>query len=130
MVLLGSGESVDWGIAGKKELVVTTEMKNVEELTFESATVASLGGVLRFLSGSGLPVADVEARIDAFTLAKSKGHLVGTVGLELYGELALLRTLFVAAHHRSIGIGAALAQSAESRAAIGGVRELYLLTTG
>lgn len=104
--------------------------RNVEDLTFESATLASLGAVLRFLSGSGLPIADVEAHINAFTLAKSGGDLVGTVGLELHGEHALLRSLFVAPTHRSKGIGAALAEHAESRAEVEGVRELYLLTTG
>jgi len=116
--------------ATEREFLVTTEMKNVEDLTFESATVASLAAVLRFLSGSGLPVADVEAHIGAFTLAKSQGHLVGTVGLEPYSELALLRSLFVAPTHRSKGIAAALVQSVEARAAAEGVRSLYLLTTG
>lgn len=111
-------------------LVVAHELKNVENLTFEPASVASLDAVLRLLSNSGLPVADVEAHIDAFTLARSEGHLVGIVGLELHGELGLLRSLFVAPAHRSKGIGAALVQSVQLRAATKGVRELYLLTTG
>jgi amino-acid N-acetyltransferase len=114
----------------REMLVVAHELKNVEDVTFETATVASLDAVLRLLSNSGLPVADVEVHIDAFTLARSEGQLVGTVGLEMYGEIALLRSLFVAPTHRSKGIGAVLVQSVQSRVVTKGVRGLYLLTTG
>jgi len=100
------------------------------DLAFESATIAALAAVLRLLSDNGLPVADVEVQIDAFTLVKSEGTVVGTVGLETYAKLALLRSLCVAPSHRSRGIGAALVRTIESRAALEGVRELYLLTTG
>jgi len=109
---------------------VTAEIANLEDLSFERATIASLETVCRLLSNSGLPVADVEAHIGAYTLAKSAGQVAGTVGLERYGRLALLRSLCVTPSFRSRGIGAALVSTVESLAAEQGVQHLYLLTTG
>jgi amino-acid N-acetyltransferase len=100
------------------------------EIALEPARKAELEAVLRLLSDSNLPVADLEIHIDAFTLAKCDGIVVGTAGLELYGELGLLRSLCVAESHRSRGIGVALVSAVTSRALAQGVRELYLLTTG
>ena len=97
---------------------------------FERATIADLAAVRELLSNSGLPVADLEHHIEAFTLAKSEGMLVGSVGLETYGELSLLRSLCVDEAHRCQGIGLALLYAVAARAAEQGVRALYLLTTG
>jgi N-acetylglutamate synthase-like GNAT family acetyltransferase len=94
------------------------------------ASSVDFEAVRRLLSDNLLPVADLEAHLDAFMLAKIDGALVGSVGLEIHGELALLRSLCVAESHRSRGIGFALVSAIAARAAARGVRELYLLTTG
>lgn len=99
-------------------------------LTLERATVTDLGTVLRLLSESGLPMADLHQHIEAFTLAKSAGTVVGTVGLEVYGKLGLLRSLCVAPGHRSQGIAGTLLTAMTSHATAEGVQTLYLLTTG
>ena len=77
----------------------------MEDPTIERASAQDFDAVFRLLSMSNLPVADLEIHIDAFTLAGSNGTVVGTAGLEIFGELALLRSLCVAEHHRSKGIG-------------------------
>jgi amino-acid N-acetyltransferase len=100
-----------------------------DALTFVPATVADFHAIFRLLSDSSLPVADLESHIGAFTLAKSEGTIVGTAGLEAYGELALLRSLCVAEPHRSKRIGVALVSAVASGALAQGVRELHLLTT-
>jgi len=105
-------------------------VRNVTNLTLERATVADLDTVLRLLSESGLPVADLEQHVEAFTLAKSAGTVVGTVGLEQYSDVGLLRSLCVAETHRSQGIAEVLLRAITSRAAARGVKTLYLLTTG
>jgi amino-acid N-acetyltransferase len=53
----------------------------------------------------------------------------GVVGLELYGPLALLRSLAVATSHRGTGLGKTLVAAAEAHAQSCGVRELCVLTT-
>jgi amino-acid N-acetyltransferase len=106
------------------------EVERPFEVKLVPASSAELESVSRLLSSSDLPVADLEAHISAFMLAKFEGAIVGTVGLETYGDLALMRSLCVAEPHRSMGIGGALVSAIAARAAAGGVRELYLLTTG
>ena len=102
---------------------------SVTELVLETASSAELDAVLRLLSENNLPTADLQSHIDTFTLARAGGTVVGTAGIEIYGELALLRSLCVAEPHRSKGIGVVLVATVASRAAAQGVRELYLLTT-
>jgi len=104
-------------------------MTNAEHLALEPATAHDLDAVAHLLSKSNLPVADLESHINAFTLARWDGILVGTVGIEIFGELALLRSLCVAEHHRSKRIGLALVSAIVSSALAQGVRDLYLLTT-
>ena len=53
----------------------------------------------------------------------------GMVGLEVYGTVALLRSLVVSADARSAGLGTALIAHAEDHARSHGVHSLYLLTT-
>jgi len=53
----------------------------------------------------------------------------GVVGVEIYGTVALLRSLAVATDCRGIGCGKALVAEAERYAQSKGVTEMYLLTT-
>lgn len=82
------------------------------------------------LQSGGLPVSDLRETpsLELFGL-RTDGHLVGVVGVERYGEVALLRSLAVDATHRSSGFGQALVRHAERRAAQQGVKTCYLLTT-
>ncbi|HYP75712.1 MAG TPA: arsenic resistance N-acetyltransferase ArsN2 [Polyangiaceae bacterium] len=108
---------------------MSLETNNTEGQTLEPANAHDLEAVLRLLSMNSLPVADVESHINAFTLARWNGILVGTAGLEKFGDVALLRSLCVAEHHRSKRIGLALVSAVVSSASAQGARELYLLTT-
>jgi amino-acid N-acetyltransferase len=86
--------------------------------------------VKQLLSESGLPVADITAQqLQHFFGCGSGQELEGLVGLELYGEVALLRSLAVAAAHRSAGLGSRLVAHAERHAQDHEVKSLYLLTT-
>jgi amino-acid N-acetyltransferase len=53
----------------------------------------------------------------------------GVVGVELYGKVALLRSLAVAQTSRNMGCGAALVAQAEKHAREHGAKDIYLLTT-
>ena len=108
---------------------MSREMRNTDGPKLEPANARDLEVVVQLLSKSSLPVADVESHINAFTLARWNGILVGTAGLEKFGEVALLRSLCVSEHHRSKRIGFALVSAVVSSALAQGARELYLLTT-
>jgi amino-acid N-acetyltransferase len=77
-----------------------------------------------------LPISDLtEAHCDNFFFTGEAAAPTGIVGLELLGDVALLRSLVVSPALRSTGVGTALAQFAENFARESGIREIYLLTT-
>ena len=86
--------------------------------------------VKNLLSESGLPIEDITAQhLQHFFGCGSGSTLEGVVGLELYGEVALLRSLAVASSRRGSGVGPGLVAHAERYARDKGVQSLYLLTT-
>ena len=60
--------------------------------------------------------------LDAFVVATKGRDLDGVAGLEVYGSNALLRSLAVAAQHRSWGLGARLVDAIEADARVTGGR--------
>jgi len=86
--------------------------------------------VKALLADSGLPVSDLSpGHLEHFFGCGDARAPAGVVGLEIYGTVALLRSLAVAADRRGTGCGKALVAEAERHARSRGVRELYLLTT-
>ena len=89
-----------------------------------------LSEVKQLLSESSLPIEDITAQhLQHFFRCGSGLELEGLVGLELYGEVALLRSLAVASSRRGSGVGSGLVAHAERHARDQGVQSLYLLTT-
>ena len=84
--------------------------------------------IQQLLGASGLPHDDIAPHLADFIVAKSDGALVGVVGLEVLGEVALLRSLAVRADQRRSGLGLALCNEILARARERGVKRLYLLT--
>jgi amino-acid N-acetyltransferase len=90
----------------------------------------NLSAVKQLLSESGLPIEDITAQhLQHFFGCGSGPGFEGVVGLELFGEVALLRSLAVASSRRGTGVGSGLVAHAERHAREQGVQSLYLLTT-
>lgn len=99
-------------------------------MNIHSAEPADLPAVRALLESERLPASDVDERaLERFLIWRDDAGVHGTVGLELYGDVALLRSLVVARHARDNGAGGALTQAAEKQAAEWGARFVYLLTT-
>jgi amino-acid N-acetyltransferase len=87
-------------------------------------------GVVALLEAEGLPASDLtESHLEHFFFTGSDGAPSALVGLELYGEEGLLRSLVVSSAARTQGVGSTLVRHAEKYAASRHVRALYLLTT-
>jgi amino-acid N-acetyltransferase len=87
-------------------------------------------GAVRLLESAGLPSTDLtDAMLEHFFFVGSMGAPIALVGLELLGNVALLRSLAVTPASRSQGLGLALLAHAERYAKARGVSQLYLLTT-
>ena len=86
--------------------------------------------VEQLLAACELPASDLSpAHLEHFFACGAADAPRGVVGVELYGQAALLRSLAVAPKCRGIGCGKALVAEAESYARSRGVAQLYLLTT-
>lgn len=87
--------------------------------------------LLDLLAACGLPTADLtQAQRLHLYGAWLRGELVGSVGVEAYGEVGLLRSLAIAPPQRGGRLGKVMLAHAEREAARLGVRELWLLTSG
>jgi amino-acid N-acetyltransferase len=86
--------------------------------------------VQRLLAEAKLPTSDLSpAHLEHFFACGPVEAPHGVVGLELYGNVALLRSLAVSPESRGNGYGKALIAYAERYAQSRGVREVFLLTT-
>jgi amino-acid N-acetyltransferase len=86
--------------------------------------------VVAMLVAEGLPASDLtQAHLESFFFTGIDSAPSALVGLEIYGETALLRSLVVSAAARSQGLGSALLLHAEAYAAAHQVSSIYLLTT-
>jgi amino-acid N-acetyltransferase len=96
---------------------------------FEISPRPGLDSVRRLLAAERLPTMDLRAvQLDRFFFAGPRTAPAGIVGLELFTDVALLRSLVVRPAARGRGIGEALVRHAEGYAALQGVQHLYLLT--
>ena len=94
-----------------------------------AATRADYPAVRELLEGASLPIAGVPLELTDFLVADNGERIVGAIGLERYGEAALLRSAVVDPAARGGGIGNALVQRLLDEGRDHGIREIYLLTT-
>ena len=86
--------------------------------------------ILDLLALVNLPHEGVEEHLDGFIVAKnSDGRLAGTIGLERYGSVGLLRSAAVMPGMQKCGVGACLTSALLERAAGDGVEKVVLLTS-
>ncbi len=96
----------------------------------ESVRAGDEAGIKALLAVCDLPYEDITpAHLEHFWVLRDGPRLAGTVGLELFEDVGLLRSLAVLEEYRGQGIGAQLAETAETYARARGVQALYLLTT-
>jgi amino-acid N-acetyltransferase len=102
----------------------------MDDITFAAASAEDLSAIRALLEQCGLPTADLrDAMLELFTVCRIGGRIVGTIGLEVFAETALLRSLAVAPEHRGRRLAHDLWARVRDRARRGGIRRLYLLTT-
>jgi amino-acid N-acetyltransferase len=90
----------------------------------------SRSAAIGLLERENLPASDLtDLHMKRFFYTGTPNAPIGMVGLEVYGTVALLRSLVVSGDARSAGIGTALVAHAEEHASSHAVQSLYLLTT-
>ena len=83
---------------------------------------------LALIKRNGLPIEDISTSTKLFSITKDN-EIAGTIGIEFYNQVALLRSFAVTETYRSKGIGGKLVEHIEKFAKQNAVKELILLTT-
>jgi len=97
-----------------------TSIRKAEKTDYEQ--------IKNLLQSVDLPIEGVREAINNFLMLFDDRQLIGTVGLEIYGKKALLRSLAVATAQQGNGYGQKLCHSIIDRARELNITELYLLT--
>jgi amino-acid N-acetyltransferase len=100
------------------------------EINIEGFSKYDKKKVLDLLKKAELPTDDLtNEKMKNFMIARGKdGSIIGVVGVEMYQESGLLRSLVVHPAYRGTGLGSLLTRKIESFALHNGVKTLYLLT--
>jgi amino-acid N-acetyltransferase len=86
--------------------------------------------IIELLTDANLPIEDLTTdKLKNFLVARGKdGSVIGTVGVESYQDVGLLRSLVVHPGYRGRGVGKELTKELESFARQMGIKVLFLLT--
>jgi amino-acid N-acetyltransferase len=86
-------------------------------------------GIKAILAACELPYEDlIPVHLQHFWVMRDGPKLAGVIGVEVFEDVGLLRSLAVPEAYRARGIGAQLTEKAEDYARTQGVQMLYLLT--
>jgi L-amino acid N-acyltransferase YncA len=98
-------------------------------IVFRRAEAADWPNLAALLTAAELPLAGAEAALTGVLLAVRGEKLVGSAGLERYGETGLLRSVAVAKSERGSGLGQELVRRLLDEAYSSGLKRVILLTT-
>jgi amino-acid N-acetyltransferase len=95
---------------------------------FRRATAHDLANIETLLSQSNLPLEGVSGCIEKFFVAEAGGAIVGSIGMETYERIGLLRSAAVSKPLQGRGIGRHLVERLLADAEQQGITTMYLLT--
>jgi amino-acid N-acetyltransferase len=99
-------------------------------ITIQNASNADIESINKLLKDVDLPFLESSDNTDYFFKAmNSKNEIVGAIGLEVYGEYGLLRSLVVSNEYRNKGIANDLVGKFVNISAELNLKGVYLLTT-
>jgi amino-acid N-acetyltransferase len=93
-----------------------------------AATAADLAAIDALLTEARLPANDVRDHLATFLVGERDDTVVAAAGLEVCGDVALVRSVVVHPSHRGRGLGERLCTALLARARALGVTHCYLLT--
>lgn len=98
------------------------------QMVIRAATPSDRHEIQARLKEANLPYQDIIPHLNHFLLAESFGRVIGCIGLEIYSDSALLRSLAVLVDDRHQGIGRELCEEVFEYARRLKVKRIYLLT--
>jgi amino-acid N-acetyltransferase len=103
-------------------------MQIENQITISKASDNHRPMVIALLLTEKLPVEDLPTSLDHFFVALHEDKVIGAIGLEQYGNYALLRSMVVHREHRNKHIASRLVEQLEYYGKTLGISTMYLLT--
>jgi amino-acid N-acetyltransferase len=101
---------------------------NTSQFIIREAMKDDLKAIKSLLDSTSLPSVDIGKHLANFFVLENEGDIIGTIGMELYGDTALLRSLAVKKDFQNKGYGQKLYHALISKAKKMDVINIYLLT--
>jgi len=103
---------------------------NLNNIGISKAAIDDIEPLSRLLRKENLPPDDIEKWIEYFLVLKDKDITVGGVGLEVWGEIGLLRSFVIAEKYRYKGFGKELYDAIILKAKKLNLHSIVLLAKG
>jgi amino-acid N-acetyltransferase len=103
-------------------------MTQINQILTKKPTFKDLPAIYNFLEGLGLPITGISDHLENFFLAVDGEEIIGTVGLEVYDKIALLRSVGVKKSHQGQKIGDYLMVIIEELAKFMELDKIFLFT--
>jgi len=110
------------------EAEVPAEVEPTDGIQFQAASASDWNEIRNLLTANRQPIQGALNHLANFIVATDNGRVVGAIGMEVYGDIALLRSLVVASHTRGKSVGKRLIKHVIERARTKQITALYLLT--
>ncbi len=103
-------------------------MNPIQTYHIQPAVLEDYPGIQTLLKSVSLPIEGVREHLDRFLTLQEGEELVGVVGLEIYEDKAILRSLVVNRNRQGEGYGRMLTDKIIQQARSEKILEIYLLT--
>ncbi len=97
-------------------------------MNYRKAISADLNEIKKILMANGLPSVDFGEHLENAIVVEEKGAIIGLGGLEIGGDIGLVRSIVVIPSYRGKGIAKNIYRLIEDKAHHLGINVLYLLT--
>jgi N-acetylglutamate synthase-like GNAT family acetyltransferase len=101
---------------------------NAQDISLRQAGASDWAAIAGLLDANKLPLDGAQAHLANYVLAIANGEVVGCAGAEIYGDVALLRSVAVAPGLQNSGIGRLLVSQLLEEARRRGIRSVHLLS--
>ncbi|TDR73248.1 GNAT family N-acetyltransferase [Paludibacterium purpuratum] len=99
-----------------------------DDIQFQPASPTDWNEIRNLLTANRLPVQGALNHLMHFVVATENGRVVGAIGMEVYGDIGLIRSLVVASNMRGKSVAKRLLRSLIERARAKQIGALYLLS--
>jgi amino-acid N-acetyltransferase len=100
----------------------------MNDFIIREATIEDLNKIKSLLNDASLPSVDIGNHLQNFLVLETPTNLIGTIGMECYGDMALLRSLAIQESFRKKGYGKELYKALKAKLEKLKINYVYLLT--